>query len=82
MNTLTQYARAKLALASAVVLSAMTSPVFAQSAPTTPVELLNAHSTTFVADTKSVLFAGAGLIIGALLIKALVNLVISFFRRG
>ncbi len=73
-----------LSKAKLAVLAAMTAPVavFAQSAPTTPVELLTQHSQTFVADTKTVLFAGAGLIIGALLIAKLVNLVINFFRRG
>lgn len=55
---------------------------YAQTAPTTPVELLTANSGTFVDDTKAVLFAGAGLMIGALLIRKLVNLVIQFFQRG
>lgn len=47
-----------------------------------PVQILNQYATTFLADTQEVLFAGAGLVIGALLIAKLVNLVIRFFQRG
>jgi len=62
---------------------AAVSTAYAQTgAPATPVELLQQQSTSFLSDTKDVLFAGAGLIIGGLLIKTLVNLVINFFRRG
>jgi len=47
-----------------------------------PVDILTANSGAFLADTQEVLFAGAGLVIGALLISKLVNLVIRFFQRG
>ncbi len=47
-----------------------------------PVEILTSNSAAFLSDTKDVLFAGAGLVIGALLISKLVNLVIRFFQRG
>lgn len=70
-----------LALAALTVIGSAASTVYAQSV-TSPVQLLQSHASTFTADTRDVLFAGAGLIIGALLIAKLVNLVINFFRRG
>ena len=42
--------------------------------------VLDSNATTFMEDTKDILFAGAGLIIGALLVSKLVQLVIGFFR--
>lgn len=83
IKTAAQSAKRSLSLAALSVATAVTTPVaFAQVGPQSPVDLLTANSTTFVADTKALLFAGAGLIIGSLLIKKLVELVINFFRRG
>lgn len=68
----------------ALAVSAATGSVaaMAQTAPTTPVEIITSNSANFLDQTELVLFAGAGLLIGALLIKALVRLAIDFFRRG
>lgn len=65
---------------SALALTAGTA--LAQTAPTSPLEVLQSNSAAFMDETKAVLFAGAGLLIGAYLVKALVNTVIQFFRRG
>lgn len=74
------HAAAKMALAASAALGSVAS--FAQTAPTSPVEIITSNSANFTDETKAVLFAGAGLLIGALLIKALVRLAIDFFRRG
>lgn len=73
----------KSGAALALLASAVTS-AYAQTttAATSPLEVLTQNSGSFIDDTKVVLFAGAGLMIAAMLVKSLVNLVISFFRRG
>lgn len=70
----------KIALALVAALGSV--QAFAQTAPTSPVEIITSNAAGFNDETKAVLFAGAGLLIGALLIKALVRLAIDFFRRG
>lgn len=75
----------KLAAKAALVTAAAFGSVaaFAQAvAPTTPVEIITSQSANYMDETKAVLFAGAGLLIGALLIKSLVQLAIRFFQRG
>lgn len=69
----------KSKLAAAVALASASALSFAA---TSPVEVLTENSANFLGDTAEVLYAGAGLVIGALLIAKLVNLVIRFFQRG
>ena len=61
---------------------ALTSAAFAQSAPQSPLQVLNSYKDGFLADTTSLLGAGTGMLIGAILIAALFGLVIRFFRKG
>lgn len=65
-----------------VILAGATSLALAQTSPQTAVDLVTAHSGNFLAESKDVMFAGAGLVIGALLTMKLVRLVIDFFKRG
>lgn len=76
--------RSKALALKAAVVGSVLAPVlaFAQTAPTSALDVLSQNSGTFAQDTKAVMFAGAGLIIGALLTSKLISMVINFFRRG
>lgn len=76
--------RSKALALKAAVVGSVLAPVlaFAQTAPTSAMEVLSQNAGTFAQDTKAVMFAGAGLIIGALLTAKLISMVINFFRRG
>lgn len=70
--------KTKMALISAVTLGSASA--FAQTAPTTPVDIITAYTSGYLNDASDVLMAGAGLVIGGLVVFKLVNLAISFFR--